>query len=95
MAAVLFALGQSVRVKVGGPVMSVAVIVPPHCNPFREIRRRLGTASYVRIRTDNGNSDRVPLRDHESYVVRGLYKGREALFWPKVRDLTGVDSAAT
>lgn len=89
-----FALGQRLIVKQTQREVCVAVIVPPYCNPFREIRRTLGTVINVRI-DKSGPSDHVAMRDHESYVVSGTYENNGiAYWWPKVGSLSEVIHAA-
>jgi len=58
----------------------VVAVVPPLCNPMRELRRRCGDVETVAIRHRGGE---VPLRDHETYVVMQEWRGRTLYRWPK------------
>lgn len=60
----------------------VVAVVPPLCNPMRELRRRLGNVPNVAIENRAGE---VPLRDTESYVVMAERRGRTEYKWPIVK----------
>lgn len=63
----------------------VCVIVNPMRNPFIEIRRSLGRVKNINIPKPRG--DYMPLRPHESYVVRSMHNGFSRYYWPTVASM--------
>lgn len=82
-----FQIGQRVVVKTPRSTYegTIALVILPNHNPFIEVRRHLGR---VQLRNITAPRDEyLPLRDTESYIVRGSYRGLPVYYWPYVKDI--------
>ena len=82
-----FVVGQAVRC--GRYVGVVCLVVPPMRNPKREMKAA-GIKALSGI--NQYHSDQLPLRDHESYIVKSVRPGGFIRYtWPRLGRMEAID----
>lgn len=86
-----FRVGDKVKVHTVDGVGEVALIIPPLCEPRREVFRRLPIGSGVKVAIRRADDGKDTLRDHVSYIVQFYRSGLTFYSWPKVKNIMLAD----